>query len=69
MNPIGEYWIGLKGTEEATANLAGYGIHGTVEPESIGQSASRGCIRMYADDIAMVYRMLAGGKSTVVIQP
>ena len=69
MNPIGEYWIGIKGTDETTKTLSGYGIHGTVEPESIGRSASRGCVRMYADDIAMTYRMLVGGKSTVLIQP
>ena len=35
LNPIGEYWMGLEGTDEANRDMAGYGIHGTVEPESI----------------------------------
>src|ERR1700759_3395448 len=35
-NPLGTRWMGL--------STAGYGIHGTNVPESIGQAASHGCI-------------------------
>ncbi|MHC4220726.1 MAG: L,D-transpeptidase family protein, partial [Planctomycetota bacterium] len=64
-NPIGERWIGLVGDEEATRDLTGYGIHGTIEPESVGRSASMGCIRMLPDDVALLYEVLTvfrGGK-------
>lgn len=66
-NPIGEYWIALEGADDATRGLQGYGIHGTIEPESIGTQASMGCIRLRADDIKLVYAMLTEGESTVQI--
>jgi lipoprotein-anchoring transpeptidase ErfK/SrfK len=68
-NPIGEHWIGLEGAEAHLEQVEGYGIHGTIEPNSIGQQASMGCVRMRADDIAIVYAMLMEGVSTVTIQP
>jgi len=34
-NPIGEHWIALQGVDSNTKGMKGYGIHGTVEPESI----------------------------------
>lgn len=68
-NPIGEHWIALRGTDSNTKGLSGYGIHGTVDPSSIGKQASLGCVRMHTDDVAMVYKLLVDGKSTVHIQP
>ncbi|MEO0587491.1 MAG: L,D-transpeptidase family protein [Planctomycetota bacterium] len=67
MNPIGEFWIALRGTSPQTENLKGYGIHGTIEPESIGSQASMGCIRLRDQDVALVYDMLAETHSTVEI--
>ncbi|MBI68704.1 MAG: hypothetical protein CMJ38_01535 [Phycisphaerae bacterium] len=67
MNPIGERWIGLEGIEERTADLSGLGIHGTIEPETIGKDASMGCVRMHSDDVAEIYEVLAEGVSTVNI--
>ena len=67
-NPIGEHWIGLEGLDDATHNMVGYGIHGTIEDDSIGRQASMGCIRMRPDDVAMVYEMLSE-QSTVEIRP
>ncbi len=69
LNPIGEYWIALQGTDDHTKGVRGYGIHGTIEPESIGKQASLGCVRMAAKDIEQVYRLLVDGQSTVMIQP
>ncbi|MEE2819139.1 MAG: L,D-transpeptidase family protein [Planctomycetota bacterium] len=66
-NPIGERWIGLEGIEERTAELSGLGIHGTIEPSTIGQDASMGCVRMHSDDVAEIYEVLAEGVSTVNI--
>ncbi|MAE65924.1 MAG: hypothetical protein CMJ18_16760 [Phycisphaeraceae bacterium] len=67
-NPIGERWIGLKGADEQTHDLKGYGIHGTIEPESIGRMQSMGCVRMRPDDIELLYDLLTGGKSEVTIR-
>lgn len=57
-NPIGERWISIGD---------GYGIHGTIDPDSIGRNESRGCIRMHNEDVATVYDLLTVG-SEVVIQ-
>jgi len=66
-NPIGEFWIGLEGVEGQAVGAFGYGIHGTIEPETIGQDVSLGCVRLAPDDIAAVYRMLVPGESLVTI--
>ncbi len=68
-NPIGDRWIGLQGIDDATTELGGYGIHGTIDPDSIGREASMGCIRMRPADVELVYEALSEGVSTVEIRP
>ena len=68
-NPIGERWIGLEGVDENTRKFTGYGIHGTVDADSIGQQKSMGCVRLNANDVEMVYEMLIDRLSTVRIVP
>ncbi|MDX2115518.1 MAG: L,D-transpeptidase family protein [Planctomycetota bacterium] len=68
-NPIGEHWLGIVGAEPATEVLSGYGLHGTIEPESIGRDASMGCVRMQNEDIALIYEMLVEQHSSVEIKP
>src|SRR5690606_40950549 len=48
-----------------------YYIHGTNDPASIGQAASRGCIRMTPDDARELARMIerAGGSVPLIISP
>jgi LysM repeat protein len=58
-NPLGPRWLDLGNS---------YGIHGTIDPASIGQAASRGCIRLKNDDAIEVYDYLVKG-SEVVIEP
>ena len=58
-NPLGEYWVDLGNS---------IGIHGTIDPNSIGQACSQGCIRMKDEDIAQVFDLLTT-KSRVVIRP
>ncbi len=41
--PFGTMWMSLSKQH--------YGIHGTNDPSSIGQAVSRGCIRMYNQDV------------------
>lgn len=68
-NPIGERWIGLQGDEPHLLGINGYGIHGTIEPDSIGKQASMGCVRMRPYDVEFVYGMLIEGASRVEIRP
>jgi len=65
VNPIGEHWIPLHGTEERTRSMTGYGIHGTIEPESIGTQSSMGCVRLLPADVEQVYQLLAPEHSRV----
>lgn len=66
-NPIGEYWIGLRGIGDS-ARFTGYGIHGTIEPNSIGREESMGCVRVADEDIGVVFELLAEGISRVEIR-
>lgn len=66
-NPIGEHWVGLDGADDNTRRFTGYGIHGTIDPDSIGQQRSMGCVRMRADDVALVWELLVDSLSSVKI--
>ncbi len=66
-NPLGEFWIGLDGLEGEASGRTGFGIHGTIEPQTIGQDVSLGCVRMGADDIALIYKLLLPGVSIATI--
>ncbi len=67
-NPIGEHWLGLEGTDATNRELIGYGIHGTVDPGSIGQDMSLGCVRMFDTDVAIVWECLTEPNSTIEIK-
>lgn len=69
LNPVGEHWIAIKGTEPATEKLLGFGLHGTIEENSIGRSESLGCVRMLPYDIALLYEVMGPGRSEVLITP
>lgn len=56
-NPLGEYWIGLGDH---------IGIHGTIDPESIGASKSRGCIHLADPDIEEVFHLLTTGSKVTI---
>lgn len=43
-----------------------YGIHGTNKPESIGNNASHGCIRMYVKDAEELYALVPNGTKVVI---
>ncbi len=67
-NPLGEYWIELKGVSGDALGQQRYGIHGTIEPDSIGRNASHGCVRMHNEDVGELYKLLIPGKSRVTIE-
>ena len=68
-NPIGERWIGLEGIDPANESLTGYGIHGTIDMDSIGDDRSMGCIRLRDADVIRVYDALVTNGSTITINP
>ena len=53
-------YMGVLGTHRLEMG-DGYGIHGTDQPESIGRSASHGCVRLRNEDIAKLYDMVEIG--------
>lgn len=67
-NPIGEFWMGIEGVG-ASAVHKGFGLHGTIEPDSIGQQKSMGCVRLGDQDIALLYELLCEKISVVKIEP
>lgn len=68
-NPLGERWIGLEGVEGDAVGRDGYGIHGTIEPDSIGKAESAGCVRMHNEDVALLFKLMMPGHSRVAIGP
>ncbi|MFH0983320.1 MAG: L,D-transpeptidase family protein [Planctomycetota bacterium] len=67
-NPLGERWIGLHGLEGEAVGQERYGIHGTIEPESIGKNLSLGCVRLYNEDVELLFDLLVEEKSTVLVR-
>ncbi|MFQ5590954.1 MAG: L,D-transpeptidase family protein [Phycisphaerae bacterium] len=67
-NPLGERWIGLEGVSGEAVGQLRYGIHGTIEPDSIGRNASLGCVRMYNEDVESLYTYLVEKHSTVTVE-
>lgn len=58
-NPVGNRWMGL--------SAAGYGIHGTNAPRSIGKSLSHGCIRMSRHDLERLFAQIRVGDSVEIV--
>jgi lipoprotein-anchoring transpeptidase ErfK/SrfK len=67
-NPLGERWIGLDGVGGEAFGQQRYGIHGTIEPDSIGTNSSLGCIRMFNEDVEALYSYLIEKHSTVDVK-
>ncbi|MCY2958727.1 MAG: L,D-transpeptidase family protein [Planctomycetota bacterium] len=63
-NPLGTRWIAWNDTGGTPTRL---GFHGTNEPQSIGQDASLGCIRMRTPDVEELYEILPRGASIRVV--
>jgi lipoprotein-anchoring transpeptidase ErfK/SrfK len=63
-NPLGTRWLGWRvpGTENDTS----FGFHGTWQPDSIGQAASEGCVRMRNEDVEVLFEILPQDSRFVV---
>ncbi|HNX69172.1 MAG TPA: L,D-transpeptidase family protein [Candidatus Omnitrophota bacterium] len=57
-NALGTRWMGF--------DKPGYGIHGTIDPKSIGTQSSEGCIRMLNEEVEELYRMVPSGAQVTV---
>jgi lipoprotein-anchoring transpeptidase ErfK/SrfK len=62
---LGSRWIALEGIKGDAKDRTGFGIHGTVEPETIGTKSSKGCIRLHNGDVIKVYNLLSPVHSLV----
>lgn len=60
-NPVGVMWIGL--------NRPGIGIHGTNQPQTIGRSASHGCMRVANWDVVRLAKMITKGAVVIIEGP
>lgn len=58
-NVLGSRWLGF--------DLPGYGIHGTIDPETIGRQVTAGCVRMRNEDVEELYILLPMGTEVVVV--
>lgn len=67
-NPLGERWIGLKGLGGQAKGQLRYGIHGTIEPDSIGKDVSLGCIRLHNPDVELLFKLLVLKDSRVTVR-
>jgi LysM repeat protein len=59
-NPLGTRWIDIGNH---------YGIHGTVDPTSIGGDVSEGCIRMHNKEVEELCDLVVQGGSKVTVKP
>ena len=59
-NVLGSRWMGI--------SMPGYGIHGTIHPEELGKSVTRGCIRMRNKDVEELYDILPKGAKVTIME-
>jgi lipoprotein-anchoring transpeptidase ErfK/SrfK len=57
-NQLGSRWLGF--------DLKGYGIHGTIDPASIGKQVTAGCVRMRNEDVEELYRLVPPGTPVTI---
>lgn len=58
-NPLGKFVLKL--------DLPGYLIHGTNQPYGVGMRVSHGCVRLYPENIEILYELVSLGESVVIV--
>lgn len=58
-NILGTRWMGI--------TAAGYGIHGTADPGTIGQQVTAGCVRMRNPEVEELYAILPPGAEVTIV--
>lgn len=64
-NPLGPRWIGLN--VHGTNGML-YGIHGNAAPWSIGTYASKGCVRMYNNEVIWLWDKVELGTPVIILR-
>ena len=59
-NVLGSRWLGI--------SKPSYGIHGTIQPESIGQSVTEGCVRMKNSEVEELYDIVPENTEVVITE-
>lgn len=59
-NPLGTRWLGF--------DLPEYGIHGTNQPETVGQPVTRGCVRLLNSDVEELFNLLPEGTAVIIVE-
>jgi len=57
-NVLGTRWMGF--------DIAGYGIHGTTEPDKIGQQVTAGCVRMRNEEVEQLHTLIPVGTEVTI---
>lgn len=58
-NELGSRWLGF--------DIPGYGIHGTIRPESIGEQVTAGCVRMRNTEVEELYSIIRPGTFVKIV--
>lgn len=58
-NPLGQYVLKL--------DMPGYLIHGTNQPYGVGMRVSHGCVRLYPENIELLYSLVGIGEAVTII--
>ena len=58
-NILGTRWMGF--------DVPGYGLHGTAEPEKIGQQVTAGCVRMLNNEVEELFDLLPVGTEVTIV--
>ncbi|MGE5197528.1 MAG: L,D-transpeptidase, partial [Deltaproteobacteria bacterium] len=58
-NVLGTRWLGF--------DLAGYGIHGTKDPQSLGKQVTQGCVRLSNSEVEELYTIVPEGTEVTII--
>ena len=59
-NILGTRWLGF--------SKPSYGIHGTTDPSTIGQSVTAGCVRMRNSEVEELYTLLPIGTDVTIVE-
>jgi len=58
-NILGSRWLGF--------DLAGYGIHGTTDPEALGKQVTQGCVRLSNPDVEELYTIIPEDTEVTIV--
>ncbi|PIQ82467.1 MAG: hypothetical protein COV76_03575 [Candidatus Omnitrophica bacterium CG11_big_fil_rev_8_21_14_0_20_64_10] len=59
-NQLGSRWLGF--------DVPGYGIHGTIDPDSVGKPVTRGCVRLTNADVEELFALLPADTRVAIVE-